>query len=88
MGQPPASPIRANAKPLAAVTPMAHVADRALSVSWYAKLGFVAENTLTLEGRPVDDPDGHGLLVGDTEQQEKFAIGVTVSHPHAARGQK
>jgi catechol 2,3-dioxygenase-like lactoylglutathione lyase family enzyme len=38
---------------LAALTPMAHVADVARSVAWYAKLGFNAEHTLTPEGRPM-----------------------------------
>ena len=42
-----------NVKPLAALTPMAHVADVALAVSWYAKLGFVAEHTWTPEGKPM-----------------------------------
>jgi len=136
MGETSASMARINMKPLAALTPMAHVADVAASIAWYAKLGFVAENTLTPEGRPmqwahlrnggaelmlvrsdrpmnpgaqdvlfylyangvaayrenliaqglqpsqlsyppyakhgefrIDDPDGYGLLVGDTEQQ-------------------
>jgi hypothetical protein len=32
---------------------MAHVADVAGSISWYAKLGFVAEHTLTAEGKPM-----------------------------------
>ena len=40
-------------KPLAGLTPMAHVADVARSVSWYSKLGFVAEHTWTPEGRPT-----------------------------------
>lgn len=54
MGETSASATRTNVKPLAALTPMAHVADVALSISWYAKLGFVAEHTLTLEGRPIE----------------------------------
>ena len=40
-------------KPLAAMTPMAHVADVARSVEWYAKLGFVAEHVWTPEGRAM-----------------------------------
>ena len=41
------------ANALAALTPMAHVADVELSLAWYAKLGFVAENTLTPAGVPM-----------------------------------
>ena len=41
------------ANALAALTPMAHVADVELSIAWYAKLGFVAENTLTPPGAPM-----------------------------------
>jgi hypothetical protein len=48
-----ASATRSDVKALTALTPMAHVADVALSVSGYAKLGFVAEHTLTPEGRPM-----------------------------------
>jgi glyoxalase/bleomycin resistance protein/dioxygenase superfamily protein len=48
-----ASTTRVSAKPLAALTPMAHVADVARSVSWYAKLGFVAEHAWTPEGKPM-----------------------------------
>ena len=38
---------------LAALTPMAHVADVARSVEWYSKLGFVASHTWTPEGCPM-----------------------------------
>jgi len=48
-----ASTARCNVKPLAALTPMAHVADVVDSISWYTKLGFVAEHTLRLEGKPM-----------------------------------
>jgi hypothetical protein len=41
------------AKPLGALVPMAQVADVSRSIDWYVKLGFVAEHTLTLEGRPM-----------------------------------
>ena len=53
MSEASASVMRTSLKPLAGLTPMAHVADVAASVAWYAKLGFVAEHTLTLEGRPM-----------------------------------
>src|SRR5438445_12052214 len=53
MSETSASTTRTNVKPLAALTPMAHVADVAHSVSWYSKLGFVAEHTWTPEGRPL-----------------------------------
>jgi hypothetical protein len=43
----------AGIKPLAALQPMAHVADVALSVAWYAKLGFAAEHIWTPEGKPM-----------------------------------
>jgi hypothetical protein len=43
----------AEVKPLAALTPMAHVADVVRSVAWYGKLGFVAEHTLIPEDRPM-----------------------------------
>ena len=52
MAESSAAPESTDVKPLAALTPMAHVADVALSVSWYAKIGFVAEHTLT----PGDGP--------------------------------
>ena len=45
--------IEVAAKPLAALVPMAHVADVERSIEWYTKLGFVTENRLTLEGRPM-----------------------------------
>ena len=48
-----ASTISTGVKRLAALTPMAHVADVATSVSWYSKLGFVAEHTWTPEGKPM-----------------------------------
>jgi len=38
---------------LAALTPMAHVADVARSIEWYTKLGFTAEHTLTPQGQPM-----------------------------------
>jgi len=38
---------------LAALTPMAHVADVARSAEWYSKLGFKVEHTLTPEGGPM-----------------------------------
>lgn len=48
-----ASTTASSVRSLAGLTPMAHVADVALSVSWYSKLGFVAEHTWTPEGRPM-----------------------------------
>jgi hypothetical protein len=40
-------------QPLAALVPMAHVADVPDSIAWYEKLGFVAQHTWTPEGRPM-----------------------------------
>jgi catechol 2,3-dioxygenase-like lactoylglutathione lyase family enzyme len=48
-----ATSTRTNVQPLAALTPMANVADVELSISWYTKLGFVVEHTLTLPGKPM-----------------------------------
>ena len=53
MGETSVPTTRTSVAPLAALTPMAHVADVASSVSWYAKLGFVAEHTWTPEGKPM-----------------------------------
>lgn len=53
MGETSATVIHIGAKALAGLTPMAHVADVARCIAWYEKLGFVAENTLSLEGRPM-----------------------------------
>ncbi len=39
------------ASSLAALTPMAHVADVTRSLEWYVKLGFTVEHALTAEGR-------------------------------------
>ncbi|HET9402786.1 MAG TPA: hypothetical protein VFO34_17705 [Candidatus Acidoferrales bacterium] len=40
-------------KPLGALVPMAHVADVAVSIAWYEKLGFKVFGTLASEGRPM-----------------------------------
>jgi catechol 2,3-dioxygenase-like lactoylglutathione lyase family enzyme len=53
MGEASGATTRVNVKPLAALTPMAHVADVEASVSWYSRLGFVAVHTWTPEGRPM-----------------------------------
>jgi hypothetical protein len=47
------APAASTVSSLAALTPMAHVADVARSVEWYCKLGFMVEHTLTQEGRPM-----------------------------------
>jgi hypothetical protein len=51
MGSVPAA--NAGISSLAALTPMAHVADVERSVEWYSKLGFTAPHTWTPEGRPM-----------------------------------
>ena len=53
MSESAASVIDTASKPLAALVPMAHVADVLRAIEWYAKLGFVVEGTLTPEGRPM-----------------------------------
>ena len=53
MSETAASTVSTDLKPLAALTPMAHVADVARSVAWYAKLGFVVEHSWTPEGQPM-----------------------------------
>jgi hypothetical protein len=53
MGETSTAMAGTNVKPLAALKPMAHVADVAASVSWYSKLGFVAVHAWTPEGRPM-----------------------------------
>lgn len=53
MSETSATAIHTGAKALAGLTPMAHVADVARSISWYEKLGFVAEHTWTPDGKPM-----------------------------------
>jgi catechol 2,3-dioxygenase-like lactoylglutathione lyase family enzyme len=49
-----ATPITTSSvKPLAALTPMAHVADVERSLAFYSKLGFTTQNTWTPEGKPM-----------------------------------